>query len=225
MGRIELLRDDEAVKQMMSVMDPFVRMYVLVDEAVQGRVVAIPRRPGRRPACSDAEVLTVAVGRHVLGCPSQRGFLAEVRRDRPDLFPRLPAQNEFNRRVRWPWGAFELRWQRRPAGVPEDGWQQVDSTTLPVRHSSRVRRAGAWDGPAGTGLRAGFGRAIAYDLLEATPPAGLLLDRRFLGRAWSAALAERGTRVVIAHGRAERRARPAARSPHSATASRPPPAN
>jgi hypothetical protein len=42
------------------------------------------------------------------------------------------------------------------------------------------------------------------------PPAGLLLDRGFLGRAWAAAQRARGTAVVTTPGRAERRALPAA---------------
>ena len=48
-------------------------------------------------------------------------------------------------------------------------------------------------------------RAVADGLLDgAAPPDGLLLDRGFLGRAWAAEQRARGTRVVYAHGRAER---------------------
>src|SRR5262245_21099670 len=181
-------------------------------------------RRGPAPGCSDAEVLTVAVVRHLLGRPSEAeaGFLAEVRADWGHFFPVLPAQSEFNRRVRWLWGAFELLRQRRAAAVPEDAWQQADTTALPFKHPSRVRGADAWPGPGG--LAAGFGwdaahcewfdgfrlalrtdlgdrlvrgwglipaavdeRAVADALLEgAAAPAGLLLDRGLLGRAWAA---------------------------------------
>ena len=152
-----------------------------------------------------------------------------------------------NRRVRWLWGAFELLRQRQLAGVPEDGWQQGDTTALPVRHPSRVRGPDAWDGPAGSDLHAGFGRdaahgewfygfrlavrtdlgtrlvrtwgivpaavderVVADDLLDGAAPAGLLLDRGFLGRAWAAGHRARGTCVIVAHGRAERRTLPRA---------------
>jgi hypothetical protein len=47
--------------------DLFVHLYVLVDDAIIDGVVAIPPRPGPVPACSDAEVLTIALARHVLG--------------------------------------------------------------------------------------------------------------------------------------------------------------
>jgi hypothetical protein len=44
--------------------------------------------------------------------------------------------------------------------VPEDSWQQVDTTTLPVKHPSRVRGPDGWDGPGG--LHAGFGFDAAH---------------------------------------------------------------
>jgi hypothetical protein len=190
-------------------------------------------------------VLTVATVRHLLGRRSEAGFLAEVRREWGHYFPALPAQSEFNRRVRWLWGAFEHLRQHLLAGVPGDSWQQVDTTALPVKHPSRVRGPDRWAGPGE--LRAGFGRdaahgewfygfrlavrtdlgrrlvrtwglvpaavderAVADDLLGATAPAGLLLDRGFLGRAWAAGHRGRGTAVVYAHGRAQRRALPPA---------------
>jgi hypothetical protein len=42
-----------------------------------------------------------------VGRRSESGFLAEIRRDWPRLFPHLPDQPEINRRARWLWGAFE----------------------------------------------------------------------------------------------------------------------
>ena len=160
MRSVELLSGKETVEQMMPVIDLFVQVYVLVGDAVKSRAVVIPRRPGPDPACSDAEVLTVTVVRHVLGRPSERGFLAEVRREWPGLFPHLPHQSEFNRRARWLWGACELVRQHVLATVPEDTWQQIDTTALPVKHPSRVRGADRWDGPAD--LHAGFGRDAAH---------------------------------------------------------------
>src|SRR6201993_1465728 len=87
--------------------DLFVYVYVLVDDAISSRAVAIPARPGPAPACTDAELLTVALVRQLLGRRSEAGFLAEVARDWAPLFPRLPHQSEANRRIRWLWGAFE----------------------------------------------------------------------------------------------------------------------
>jgi hypothetical protein len=231
---------------MMPLADLFVHAYVLVDAALAGGAVPVPRRPGPAPACSDAEVLTIALVRHLLGRPSEAGFLEEVRQDWRHSFPRLPHQSEFNRRVRWLWGAFELLREHLAAAVPADDWQQIDTSALPVKHPSRVRGPDRWDGPGG--LRARFGwdaahgewfygfrlglrtdlgrrrvrawalvpaavdeRAVADDLLHgALPPVGLLLDRGFVGRAWAAGHAARGTRVVVAPGQADRQRLPAA---------------
>lgn len=231
---------------MMPTADLFVHVYVLVDDALRRGAVPVPRRPGPAPACTDAEVLTVALVRHLLGRPSEAGFLGEVRREWRHYFPVLPAQSEFNRRGRWLWGAFELLRAHLAAAAPEDPWQQADTTARPVKHPSRVRGPDGWDGPGG--LRAGFGfdaahrewfygfrlavrtdlgprlvrawglvpaavdeRAVADALLDGTaPPAGLLLDRGFLGRAWAAAHRARGTRVVHTPGREERRTLPPA---------------
>ena len=230
---------------MMPLGELFVHVYVLVDDALAGGGVPCPRRPGRVPACSDAEVLTIALVRHLLARPSERAFLEEVRRDWRAYFPRLPGQSEFNRRLRWLWGAFECIRQQALCTLPEDGWQQVDTTALPVKHPSRVRGPDGWCGPGA--LRAGFGwdaahhewfygfrlgvrtdlgsrvvrawalvpaavdeRAVADDLLADTiPPAGLLLDQGFRSRPWAAGQRARGTQVVYAHGRAERRTLPA----------------
>ena len=66
---------------MMALADLFVHVYVLIDDALRDGSVPVPPRPGRPPACSDAEVLTLALVRHLLARPSARAFLAEVRRD------------------------------------------------------------------------------------------------------------------------------------------------
>ncbi len=133
----------------------FVQVYVVIDDALRSGAVRVPARPGPVPACSDAEVLTVAVVRHLAGCRSERRWLTEVRHAWRHYFPTLPHQSEFNRRVRWLWGAFELLRQACGAGVPADPWQQVDTTALPVKHASRHRGPEHWDGPHG--LQAGYG--------------------------------------------------------------------
>jgi hypothetical protein len=231
---------------MMPLGDLFVHVYVLVDDALAGGAAPVPRRPGRPVAGADAEALTIALVRHLLARPSERACLAEVRRDWAASFPVAPSQSQFNRRVRWLWGAFEALRQHLLRAVPADDWQQLDTTALPVKHPSRVRGPAGWCGPGA--LRAGFGRdaahgewfygfrlggrtdlgsrlvrawtlapaavderAVGDDLLDgAAPPAGLLLDRGFRSRPWAAAQQARGTQVVYAHGRAERRALPAA---------------
>lgn len=145
---------------MLSTEDLFVHVYTLIDEAVRAREVVIPARPGPVPACSDVEVLTIVLVRHLLGRRSEAGFLAEVRADYGHLFPRLLHQSQLNRRTRWLWGTFEqLRVVLAGALVVDDA-QQVDTSALPVHHPSRVRGPDSWTGPGG--LCARFGRDGAH---------------------------------------------------------------
>ena len=141
--------------------DLFVYVYVLVHDLMAGGAVTVPPRPGPAPACTDAELLAIAVVRHLLGRRSEAGFLAEVSRDWGRLFPVLPCQSEANRRTRWLWGAFEQIRAVIAARLPEDDCQQVDTSALPVKHPSRVRGADQWTGP-GNDLAARFGRDAAH---------------------------------------------------------------
>ena len=68
--------------------DLFVYVYVLIDDLVTARVIAIPRRPGPAPACSDAELLAIAQVRHLLGRRSEAAFPG---RGRAGLGPPVPA--------------------------------------------------------------------------------------------------------------------------------------
>lgn len=111
---------------MLPTADLVAHVYALVDDALAGGVLGIPARPGPAPAGTDAQVLTIALVRHLLGRPGERGplrgFPAEVRRDwgRGPLrgFPVLPTRGELNRRVRWLWGALEKLRRRTRERVP-----------------------------------------------------------------------------------------------------------
>jgi len=118
--------------------------------AVPGQVSVPKRRKGRDHA----------LVRHILARPGEAAFLEEVRQNWSHYFPRLPDQSEFNRRVRWLWGAFEQLRRHLVAQLPEDCWQQVDTTALPVKHPSRVRGPDRWQGPGN--LVAGFGWDAAH---------------------------------------------------------------
>lgn len=162
---------------MLPLAELFVHVYVLVDEAVQHGQVPIPTRPGPAPTCSDSELLTLAIVRHLLARPSERAWLAELRANWADLFPRLPHQSEDNRRVRWLWGAFELLGAHLAGQLPADSWQQVDTSALPVKHPSRVRGPDSWIGPAGLVAR-----------LAGTPPtaSGSTASALGCGPTWAA---------------------------------------
>ena len=70
-------------------------LYVLADDF-------LPKRagPGRRPRISDAEVVCLAVAQVFLDCPNERRFLRLARRRLGHLFPYIPGQSGYNKRVR-----------------------------------------------------------------------------------------------------------------------------
>lgn len=145
----------------MTTEDQLIVLFCLIDDWV--RAHPLPRRPGPRPACADSEILTMAVGRELLGGRTERGFLGQVRRDWPYLFPRLPAQSELNRRTRWLHGALDPLRRYVAAQLPSatSTLLGVDTSPLPVKHRTRVRRGrgSTFDGPGH--LTAGFGYCAA----------------------------------------------------------------
>ena len=70
-------------------------LYVLADDL-------LPKRfgPGRKPRISDAEVIALAVAQVFLDCPSERRFLRFARPRLGHLFPYIPKQAGYNKRVR-----------------------------------------------------------------------------------------------------------------------------
>lgn len=158
---------------------------MLIDDLLKEGRVVIPVRPGPRPACSDSEILTINTVRQLLGRRSENGFLSEVRANWQGLFPHLPVQSEFNRRVRWLWGAFELIRQALAAAFPADPWSQVDTSALPIKHPSRHRADEShWSGP--NDLLPGFGRDAAHAEWFYGFRLAVLTDlERHLVRAWA----------------------------------------
>jgi Transposase DDE domain len=70
-------------------------LYVTIDDLLAPR-----RGPGRRPRTSDAELVCLAVLQVLLGYPSERHFLRYAHAHLRGLFPRLPGQSGYNRRLR-----------------------------------------------------------------------------------------------------------------------------
>lgn len=63
-------------------------------------LLPVPAGPGRPAQVTDAELVALAVGQAVMGICSDRQFLGLVGKVLPGLFPRLPSQSQYNRRLR-----------------------------------------------------------------------------------------------------------------------------
>ncbi len=106
--------------------------YVVVDEVWQ-RLAPLFRRPGPAPACSDSELLTLALVGECRGWDMETELLSQWREHR-DLFPSLPSQSRFNRRRRQLAGAFN-RVRRAILGLLDaaaDRQGVIDSLPVPV---------------------------------------------------------------------------------------------
>jgi hypothetical protein len=77
-------------------------LYVKIDDALTASPQLAPWRPkvGIAPTLSDAELVTLAVMSALLGYTSERRWLRRARRDFRHLFPYLPQQSGYNKRLR-----------------------------------------------------------------------------------------------------------------------------
>ena len=77
-------------------------LYVQVDDLLKANPDRVPWRPvvGIAPRISDAELVTLAVAQALLGFTSEARWLRFGRSQLQDLFPYLPGQSGYNKRLR-----------------------------------------------------------------------------------------------------------------------------
>ncbi len=121
-------------------------LYVRVDDALKAEPHRAPWRPriGLRPRISDAELVTLAVMQALLGFTSEAHWLRYAGENLRELFPHLPKQPGYNKRLRrlgatigWLVGVLA----RDTSMWTEDLWV-VDSTPVEcARSKETVRRS------------------------------------------------------------------------------------
>jgi hypothetical protein len=113
-------------------------MFVMVDDKWQ-QISPLFKRPGPANACSDSELLTLALVGECRGWAEETTLLAHWREHR-DLFPHIPSQSRFNRRRRALMKAFNLIRQTvlRLLDLSGDGQCAIDSLPVPVVKFHRV---------------------------------------------------------------------------------------
>ena len=76
-------------------------LYVSTDDLLKSHPEITPWRPrvGIAPRISDAELVTLAVMQALLGFTSERRWLRQVRANLPGMFPSLPAQPGYTKRL------------------------------------------------------------------------------------------------------------------------------
>src|SRR4051794_21545945 len=119
-------------------------LYVNVDELLIASPQRTPRRPavGIPPRISDAELVTLAVMQALLSCTGQARWLRHARSHLAHLFPYLPQQPGYNKRLRKLAGT--VNWLIRQLAVDTSMWSDdvwlVDSTPIECARSRGVAR-------------------------------------------------------------------------------------
>jgi hypothetical protein len=121
-------------------------LYVRTDDLLKSFPERAPWRPaiGIAPRLSDAELLTLAVMQALLGFVSESRWLRYARRSLRGMFPYLPGQSGYNKRLRKLAGtvAWLIRALARDTVVWTDDVWVVDSTPVECgRSKETVRRS------------------------------------------------------------------------------------
>jgi hypothetical protein len=169
-------------------------LYVRVDDF-------LPKRcgPGHPPRITDAELIALAVAQMFLGIPNDRKFLALARWRLGHLFPYLPKQPGYNKRLRRLAPAIARSITHLAVTSPSfcDNLRLLDSTPVPCGQSRETARRSELAGYAAYGwckshsryfwgfrlylLCAPDGMPIAFELAPANAPervvAAELLER------------------------------------------------
>lgn len=123
-------------------------LYVLVDDLLPAR-----RRFGRPPRISDSELICLAIAQVLLDCPNERRFLRLSKRRLGHLFPYIPGQSGFNKRLRalapQLLQAITLLARLSPSFC--DRLRLLDSTPVPCAASRETVRRSALAGIGGYG--------------------------------------------------------------------------
>ena len=121
-------------------------LYVTTDDLLRAHPERVPARPkiGIVPRTSDAEMLTLAVMQALLGFTNETQWLRYARKNLLAMFPTLPLQSGYNKRLRklagtMTWLVGELG---RQTSIADDGVWVVDSTPVECgRSRETVKRS------------------------------------------------------------------------------------
>ena len=143
-------------------------LYVTTDDFLIDNPQHRPWRPkvGITPRLGDAELVTLVVLQALLGFTSEARWLRYANSRLRGLFPYLPAQSGYNKRVRAAAGMLRAVIAHLVACTSrcaDDVWV-VDSTPVECGRSRGPRNAPTWPGGPSTGtaprIRASFGDCV-----------------------------------------------------------------
>ena len=144
-----------------SISDLLTIIYVEVDDwyQVQGKTL-LRGKAGAKPLFSDSEVMSLMIAQDFIPYPGETQFVAYMRANHLDLFPKLVDQSQFNRRSRDLSALVERMrqdWLQRLA-VHQPQQLLLDTKSIPVMGYKRSKRHSDFAGSAG------YGRCAARNL-------------------------------------------------------------
>jgi hypothetical protein len=153
-------------------------LYVRIDDALKDDPNLAPWRPtvGIAPKLSDAELVTVAVMQALLGFTSETRWLRYATEHLAGLFPYLPGQAGYNKRLRAAGGLIKslIRMLAADTSVWTDDTWVIDSTPVECGRSRPTTRRSDMAGWAGYGYCASHSRFFwGLRLHLVCTPAGL----------------------------------------------------
>ena len=175
-------------------------LYVFADDL-------LPKRtgPGRRPRITDAEIICLAVAQIFLDCPSERRFLRFARARLGHLFPYIPKQPGYNKRVRAlaPQVCLVVTGLARNSPSFCDRLRLLDSTPVPCAQSRETVKRSDLAGHASYGYCAAHSRYFRLYLVcspDGMPHGFCLAPANEPEREVAAALLDRMRREGSLHG-------------------------
>lgn len=137
--------------------DLLTALYVLADDFLPQRPSWVP---GRKARISDAEVICLAVAQVLLDCPKERRFIRFASRRLGHLFPYVPGQSGYNKRVRAlaPQIVSLLGLLARISPSWCDGLRLIDATPVPCGQSRQTVKRSEFTGHAAYGYCAAHSR-------------------------------------------------------------------
>jgi len=137
-------------------------LYVRVDDALKDdpNLAAHPPKGSFRPKLSDAELITLAVLQALAGFVSENRWLRYARHHLRHLFPYLPRQSGYNKRLRA--AADQLKAMIRVLAVESRSWSDdvwvIDSTPVECGRSRSTARRSDTAGWSAYGYCASYSR-------------------------------------------------------------------